>query len=179
MVNDLTVTRSHCTRLFLCAAALAYGVVVLSCSLLPPAFADEGPFAGFAGRWSGTGTVRVQNADRQNAERMRCTATYRFRGRHGVDLQLGCRSDSYNVDLSGEFDADDSGRLNGRWTEHSRNVGGTGTGTARGGTIQLHIESAAFAADLSLVTRGQRQSISLDSHGAGQIVTGSITLQRK
>jgi hypothetical protein len=173
-----TMTRSHFARLFLCAAALAYGIALLNCSFLQPAIADEGPFAGFAGRWSGTGTVRVKSADRQNAERIRCTATYRLRGSHGVNLQLRCRSDSYNVDLSGEFDADDSGHLSGRWTEHSRNVGGTGIGTARGGTIQLHIESSAFAADLNLVTRGQRQSISLDSHGAGQIVTGSITLQR-
>jgi hypothetical protein len=46
------------------------------------------------------------------------------------------------------------------------------------GAIRILIESSAFAADLSLVTRGQRQSISLDSHGTGQIVTGSITLQR-
>jgi hypothetical protein len=172
------MTRSHFARLFLCAAALACAAALLHWSVLQPAFADERPFAGFAGRWSGTGTVRVKSADKQNAERIRCTATYRLRGSHGVDLQLGCRSDSYNVDLSGEFDADDSGHLTGRWTEHSRNVGGTGVGTARGETIQLHIESAAFAADLSLVTRGQRQSISLESHGAGQTVTGSITLQR-
>jgi len=173
-----TVKHLHFARLLLCAAALACGMALLGCSVIDSAFADEGPFAGFAGRWSGTGTVRVKSADRQNAERIRCTATYRLRGSHGVNLQLGCRSDSYNVDLSGEFDADDSGHLSGRWTEHSRNVGGTGIGTARGGAIQLHIESSAFAADLNVVTRGQRQSISLDSHGAGQIVTGSITLQR-
>jgi hypothetical protein len=172
------VTRSRLARVLLYAAALACGATLLNYSSLLPAFADEGPFAGFAGRWSGTGTVRVRSADKQNAERTRCTATYRLRGSHGVDLQLECRSDSYNVDLSGEFDADDSGQLNGRWTEHSRNVGGTAIGTVHGGTIQLHIESSAFAADLSLVTRGQRQSINLDSHGAGQIVTGSITLQR-
>jgi hypothetical protein len=172
-----TVTRSHLARLFLCATALACAAALLNCSVLQSAFADEGPFARFAGRWSGTGTVRVRSADKQNAERIRCTATYRLRGSHGVDLQLGCRSDSYNVDLIGEFDADNSGHLNGRWTERSRNVGGTAIGAARGGTIQLHIESAAFAADLSLVTRGQRQSISLDSHGAGQIVSGSIALR--
>jgi hypothetical protein len=127
------MTRSHFARLFLCAAALACAAALLHRSVLQPAFADERPFAGFAGRWSGTGTVRVKSADKQNAERIRCTATYRLRGSHDVDLQLGCRSDSYNVDLSGEFDADDSGHLSGRWTEHSRNVGATGVGTARGG----------------------------------------------
>lgn len=173
-----TMSRLRLVRLSFCAALLVWGGAFLGCNTPSPAFAAEGPFAGLAGKWSGTGLVRVKSADKQTAERIRCTATYRLRGSHGVDLRLGCRSDSYNVDLSGEFDADEDGRLSGRWTEHSRNVGGTGIGTVRGDTIQLHIESSAFAADLNLVTRDQRQSISLDSHGAGQVVTGSITLQR-
>lgn len=173
-----TVTPLRFTRLVAHAAALACTALLLSYSVLQPAWADEGPFAGFAGQWSGTGTVRVKKGDTQTAERIRCTANYRLRGGHGVDLQLGCKSDNYNVDLSGEFDADDSGHFSGRWTEHSRNVGGTAIGTVRAGTIELHIESSAFAADMSLTTRGRRQSISLDSHGAGQVVTGSITLQR-
>lgn len=172
------MSRLSFVRFLVCAALLAWGDAFLPFKIVPPAFADEGPFAGLAGQWSGTGIVRVKNADKQNTERIRCTATYRLRGGHGVDLRLGCKSDSYNVDLSGEFESDESGRLSGRWTEHSRNVGGTAIGTARGETIQLHIESSAFAADMSLVTRGRRQSIGLDSHGAGQIVTGSIILQR-
>ena len=172
------MSRLRFVRFLLCAAVLAWGSAVLGHNATSPAFAEEGPFAGLAGKWSGTGLVRVRSSDKQSAERIRCTATYRLRGGHGVDLQLGCRSDSYNVDLSGEFDADEDGRLSGRWTEHSRNVGGTGIGTVRGESIHIHIESSAFAADLNLVTRGRRQSISLDSHGAGQVVTGSITLQR-
>lgn len=172
------MSHQHLVRVLICTAALAWGGVFPGGDAASQAFANEGPFAGLAGKWSGTGMVRVRSADKQNAERMRCNATYRLRGSHGVDLRLGCKSDSYTVDLSGEFDSDEGGRLSGRWTEHSRNVGGTGIGTVRGETIQLHIESSAFAADMNLVTRGGRQSISLDSHGAGQTVTGSITLQR-
>lgn len=159
----------------LCCMALLGGAIVVP----QQASAQQGPFAGFAGRWSGAGIIRVKSADKQTNERIRCTATYRPRGNYNIDLQIGCKSDSYNFDFTGEFEADEAGHLNGRWTEHSRNVGGTGIGTARGETLQLHIESSAFSANLDIVTHGRRQSVSLDSHGAGQTVTASLTLQHE
>jgi hypothetical protein len=122
--------------------------------------------------------IRVKSGESLTNERIRCTATYRLRGNYNVDLQLGCNSDSYKFDLTGEFEADETGRFTGRWTEHSRSVGGTAIGTVRGDTLQVHVESSGFAANLRLVTRDRRQSISLDSHGAGQIVTASISLRR-
>jgi hypothetical protein len=173
--------RRHVARLslylvtLLCGFALWGGVLVVP----PPVSAAESPFAGFSGRWSGTGTIRVKSDNKNAVERVRCTATYRQRGTHNIDLQLGCKSDSYNFDLTGEFESDEGGQVNGRWTEQSRSVGGTAIGTARGHTLRLHVESSAFAADIVLSTRGQRQSISLDSHGAGQTVIASITLQRR
>lgn len=173
----MTVMRRHIIHLPYCLAALLCALVLWGGSIAA-AQTTSGPFAGFAGRWSGTGTIRVKNAEKDVNERIRCTATYRPRGNAGIDLQLGCRSDSYSFDLTGEFEADDSGQVSGRWTEHSRNVGGTAIGTARAGTLRLHVESSAFAANLTLTTRGQRQTISLDSHGAGQTVTASMTLQR-
>lgn len=173
--------RRHFARLSLCLAALLCGIALWSGSLAvpQPASAEQSPFAGFSGQWSGTGTIRVKSSEKNNVERVRCTATYRPRGAYNIDLQLACKSDSYNFDLTGEFEADASGQINGRWTERSRSVGGTAIGTARGQTLRLHVESAAFAADIALTTRGQRQSISLDSHGAGQTVTASIALQRR
>lgn len=174
----MTVMRRHFIHLSRCLVALLC-VVVLCGGGFAVAQTVSGPFAGFDGRWSGTGKIRVKNAEKDTNERIRCTATYRPRGSANIDLQLGCRSDSYNFDLTGQFEADDSGQVSGRWTEHSRNVGGTAIGTARGGTLRLHVESSAFAANLTLTTRGQRQTVSLDSHGAGQTVTASMTLQRK
>ncbi len=159
----------------LCCVALLGGAIVVP----RPASAQQGPFAGFSGRWTGAGTIRVKSAEKQTNERIRCSATYRPRGNHNIDLQIGCKSDSYNFDLTGEFESDAGGQLNGRWTEQSRGVGGTGIGTARGERLQLFIESSAFAANLVIVTRGGRQSVSLDSHGAGQTVTASVTLQHE
>ena len=162
--------------------------VVLGCSLialvlafhlpLPPAWAATGPFADFAGSWSGTGTLRPGNSA---AERIRCSASYRQRGssQHEIDLQLSCDSDSYKFDLAGQFTADDRDQISGRWTERSRNVGGTAVGNARGDRLQLHIESSGFAADLVMVTRNRRQSVTIDSQGGGQIVKASISLSRR
>jgi hypothetical protein len=145
--------------------------------LLLPTSAATGPFADFSGNWSGTGTVRPGSGA---TERIRCTASYRQRGstQHEVDLQLRCASDSYNFDLSGRFTTDERNEITGQWTEHSRNIGGTAIGSAQGTRLDVHVESAAFAADLVMVTHNRRQSVTIDSQGGGQIVKASITLSR-
>ena len=91
---------------------------------------------------------------------------------------MRCASDSYNFDLSGQFTADEKDQITGRWTERSRNVGGTAIGNAQGERLQIHTESSAFSADLVIVTRNRRQSVTIDSQGGGQIVKASIALSR-
>lgn len=144
---------------------------------LRSASAAAGPFADFTGAWSGSGTLRPQNGA---AERIRCNANYRPRGNSAreVDLQLRCASDSYNFNLSGEFSADENNQVTGRWTEHTRSTGGTAIGNANGDRLQLHIESAGFAAEVIMVTRNRQQSVNIDSHGGGEVVKASITLSR-
>jgi len=143
---------------------------------VPPAVAQSaGPFAEFTGSWSGAGQLRPQNGA---AERIRCNATYRPAGKRDIELQLRCASDSYNFDLVGQFTADDQNQVSGRWTERTRSTGGTANGNAQGDRLQLHIESAGFAAEVIMVTRNRKQSVDIDSHGAGQVVRASITLNR-
>ena len=124
------------------------------------------------------GAVRLTYA--QWFERIRCVASYRPRGssQHEVDLQLRCASDSYNFDLSGLFTADEKNEITGRWTERSRNIGGTAIGTAHGDRLDIHVESSAFSADMVMVTRSRRQAVTIDSQGGGQIVKASISLSR-
>jgi hypothetical protein len=157
--------------------AAGLGAAVMTYSLALPALAASGPFTEFSGKWSGTGTLRPQGG---SAERIRCNAEYRPRGssEHEIELQLRCASDSYNFDLTGEFTADEKDQITGRWTERSRNVGGIAIGNAQGERLQIHTESSAFSADLVMVTRGRRQSVTIDSQGGGQIVKASIALSR-
>lgn len=161
----------------LLAAGLLLTLIAAISFPAPSGWAASGPFAGFAGSWSGTGTLRPSGGQ---AERIRCNANYRQRGssEHQIDLQLRCASDSYNFDLTGQFSADDNNQINGQWTERTRNVGGTAVGNAQGERLQLHIESSGFAATLVMLTRNRRQSVSIDSQGGGQIIKASITLSR-
>jgi hypothetical protein len=161
-------------------------IAILGCSAvlllaagagMQPARAATGPFTGFDGKWSGTGKVRTQ----EKTERIRCDANYRVADSSGYQakLELTCKSDSYSFDLVGDFEADASEKISGRWTERSRNIGGTVIGQARGDRIQILVESSAFAANLVMLTRGSRQSVSIDSRGGGQVVKASIDLRRK
>ena len=129
------------------------------------------------GSWAGNGTIQPGNGA---TERIRCNADYRPRdaGGQAIDLDLRCASASYNFDLTGQFTADGN-RISGQWTERTRNIGGSAVGTAQGNQIQLHVESGGFAADLSMVTRGQRQTVTIDSHGGGQAVKANIALSRR
>jgi hypothetical protein len=151
-------------------------IFVLPISIPSAVAQSAGPFAEFTGSWSGAGQLRPQNGA---PERIRCNATYRSGGsKRDVELQLRCASDSYNFDLVGQFTADDQNQVSGRWTERSRSTGGTAIGNAQGDRLQLHIESAGFAAEVIMVTRNRKQSVDIDSHGAGQVVRASITLNR-
>ena len=153
------------------------GAALFAYSVAPPALAESSPFAGFSGSWTGTGTLRPQGGA---AERIRCKAEYRPRGssEHEVDLQLRCASDSYNFDLTGEFTADEKDQITGRWTERSRNIGGTAVGNASGDRLQVHVESSGFAADLVMTTRNRRQNVTIDSQGGGQVIKAAISLSR-
>jgi hypothetical protein len=161
--------------------------IVLKCAIIlmsgiasyTSAIAESGPFAGFPGHWSGSGVLHVKDNNKLVTERVRCSATYRLSDSHDVGLQFGCKSDNYKFKLTGNFAADASNRVTGRWSEESHNIGGTAIGRAGGNRLQLHAESSAFSAELSMVTHSRRQSVRLDSRGAGKRMTASIMLERR
>jgi hypothetical protein len=136
--------------------------------------AAAGPFAEFHGSWTGTGTMRTNG----KAERIRCEANYRPLGSsgHEIDLSLKCDSDTYKFNLGGRFQADEGNHVSGQWTEHTRNVGGIVVGNVRGARFQLHVESNAFTAGMTIRTNGRGQSVTIDAQGGGQIVKASLTL---
>src|ERR1017187_10565771 len=62
--------------------------------------AQSGPFAGFAGAWSGNGTVALSDG---TTEHIRCKADYKVNGSGlGLKQNLHCASDSYKFDLSSD-----------------------------------------------------------------------------
>ena len=123
--------------------------------------AQSGPFAGFDGSWNGTGTVSLADG---SSERIRCRATYRSGGSNALAQTLRCASDSYKFDLSSNVTSQGN-NVSGSWSEASRGIFGNLNGRAGGGQIDVFVEAAGFAANITLTTRGNKQSVSISPKG--------------
>lgn len=121
-----------------------------------------GPFAGFDGSWSGTGTVALSNG---TTERIRCKADYKVNSTGmGLKQALHCASDSYKFDLLSDVTSQGD-RISGSWSEKSRNIFGNLQGTAGNGQIDVFVEASGFAATLNLRSNGTRQVVQIESKG--------------
>ena len=126
------------------------------------------PFAGFDGSWSGNGTVALSDG---TSERIRCKASYNVNSTGlGLKQTLRCASDSYKFDLSTEVTSQGN-RISGNWSEASRNIFGNLQGTAGGGQIEVFVEASGFAANLTLQTVGNKQTVQISSKGEIRGVT--------
>jgi hypothetical protein len=152
------------------------GTAILAAAVLLPgsaSYAQSAPFAGMAGVWSGSGTITL---DSGASERIRCRATYAVSGDgNGLNQSLVCASDSYKFDLKSDVIAK-NGSLSGTWSETSRNVTGSLEGRAGAGQFNVVVSAPAFTANLSMTTRGNKQTVSITSQS--QIKSASISLSR-
>jgi hypothetical protein len=143
-------------------AVRAAGVCAALMLSMTAGHAQSGPFAGFNGAWSGNGTVSLSDG---STERIRCKADYKVDG-SGMALKqsLSCASDSYKFILSSDVTSQGD-RISGNWSEASRNIFGNLQGTAGGGQIEVFVEASGFAANLTLRTNGNRQTVQISSKG--------------
>jgi hypothetical protein len=153
------------------------GVLLIALSLAgTTAYAAMSPFRMMAGSWTGGGTISLSNGEQ---ERLRCRASYDVDG-SGVTLHLSlrCASPSYNFDLASDAEYR-GGEISGQWTEASRNASGTLNGRASGDRIDVAAQGQSFAANLSLTTRGNRQTVSIRPEGGSDIRAVSLALERR
>jgi hypothetical protein len=132
-----------------------------------------GAFAGLAGNWSGGGSVTLDDG---SSERIRCRAAYAVgAGGNGLQQNLTCASDSYKFNLTTNVIAHGAA-VSGTWSETSRNINGNLEGRAGGGNFQLIATAPGFTANITLTTRGNKQSVVIrpDSQFKG----ASISLSR-
>ena len=134
---------------------------------------STGPFAGMAGVWSGGGSVTLDDG---SSERIRCRATYAV-GSGGSALQqtLTCASDSYKFNLTSNVTAQGSA-VSGEWSETSRNINGAIEGRSGGGVVQVVATAPGFSANITLTTRGNKQSVVIKAES--QFKGASISLTR-
>ena len=149
-------TKNACAfRLAALATALVIGATAAG------AAPDAQPFSALTGQWSGNGVVKKSNG---TSERIRCRSVYEPGAGMQLQLRLRCASDSYKFDLSSDVTSHGD-RISGNWSEASRNIFGNLQGTAGGGQIEVFVEASGFAANLTLRTTGNKQTVQISSKG--------------
>jgi hypothetical protein len=154
------------------------GLLLLASLCLPSSAthaAVASPFAAMAGSWSGGGVLSTTDGAQ---ERLRCRASYDVAS-SGAQLRLNlkCASQSYNFDLASDVQYR-GGAISGSWSEASRNASGSISGRAAGDRIEAAARSESFSANLSLITRGSRQTVSIRPQGTN-VTAVSLELSRR
>jgi len=137
------------------------------------------PFSPMAGQWTGSGSINLANGAQ---EPIKCRAAYDvLEQRHNLQLNIRCASDSYNFDLRGSA-TDNDGTITGSWSEATRNAAGTLSGRVNADQFEVVAKGGSFTATLTLVTRGDQQTVSIKTQGSeasqGAPTGASITLRR-
>ena len=160
-------------------AAAGSLMLVLSAASSPSAAVVSpyhSPFRAMAGTWYGGGTLSTADGQQQ---RLRCRASYNVAGRgEELSLNLRCASDAYNFDLTSNVAYRD-GAISGQWSEATRNASGTIEGRAVGDHIDAAARGQNFSANLSLTTRGGRQTVSIRPQGGGEVREVTLALNRR
>jgi hypothetical protein len=155
-------------------AALA--LTILSFAIANGNAQSAGPFGPLAGSWSGSGTINLANGKH---EPIKCRASYDVLDEQNkLQLNINCASDSYKFDLRGSATYS-GGAITGNWSESTRNAAGTMSGKVEGAGFQVVAKGPTFTANLNLMTRGDKQSVTIKSQDAQAEVQGAtINLQR-
>jgi len=152
----------------------AVAAIALSATAAP-AKAAGGPFSALGGHWRGAGHIELANG---TWERIHCRASYEVEpGGRAMHQALRCASDSYNFELRSDVESH-SNRISGYWSELSRNISGKLTGYYRHGRIEVTVKTGEFTAQLTLVSHGNRQSVTIQSKGT-KFTGASIHLTRR
>lgn len=136
--------------------------------------AQAGPFSSFAGDWTGTGTVTVDNGSK---ERLRCKAHYTVGGDGNTLVQnLTCASDSYKFNVVSNVRAEGNA-ISGSWSETSRGADGEIVGRVGPTQISAQVNGPGFSARIGIAARGGRQSVTISPTGT-DISNVSVTMSK-
>ncbi len=145
---------------FVWAAGAA--MALLPTIALTPAIA-AGPFAGFAGEWTGGGDIAMTDGSQ---EKIRCKASYSV-GPSGeaLNINVNCASDSYRVNIISNVVAQGTS-FSGTWRETTRQADGKVTGRVPGpGELQASLDGTGFGIQLAATTNGKQQAVTIQAEG--------------
>jgi hypothetical protein len=150
-------------------------ILVLALSSYGGGYAQAAdPFERLAGEWAGAGSIELSNGTR---EALKCKAKYTVSG-DSLQLYIRCASDSYNFELRSTANVS-SGAVSGTWSESPHGAFGTISGSAAGDSIRVKAEAGSFAANLSLLTHTNTQTVSIRTASPDAGIKGAtINLRR-
>ena len=157
-------------RFHLPATAIAIAAATVSLALAGQAQAQT-PFNELAGNWSGGGQIRLDNG---RTERLSCRAFYSPKeGGAAMGVALRCASSSYKIELRSSLRYA-GGRVSGTWEERSYNVGGSVTGRASSGSLNVSF-SGGLNGSMSVSYGGASQRVSINAGGGLSSVSVSLS----
>jgi hypothetical protein len=174
-LKPVEITKTEATEMSGLNIARAALLLAPLCLSAGAAQAAGSPFTAMAGTWSGGGVINTSDGAQ---EQLRCRASYDVGGTGAeLHLNLRCASASYTFDLASDVQYR-GGAISGDWSEASRNASGTLSGRAVGDRIEAAASGQSFSAGLSLMTRGNRQTVSIRPQGTN-ITAVSLALNRR
>jgi hypothetical protein len=164
------------TKLSWAIAGAAVAGLLLVCAGTRDARSEPGPFSALNGSWSGAGTIKKSNGA---SERIRCRSAFEPAGTVNLSLRLRCASDSYNFDLTAGV-AYQGGVISGSWQESTRNVNGSisGNSASEGRQVQAVAQTIGVTSNITLITRGNHQSVSIVTPGT-EVPEITVSLEKR
>lgn len=122
------------------------------------------PFSKLGGSWSGSGTIIMASGEK---EKILCRSGYivEHKARNALRMNLRCAGESRKFELQSDLNHD-NGKISGLWSELAHGVSGKMSGNMTGTQLRVIAESSLFQAIIELTTRGNRQSIRIQSPGS-------------
>lgn len=141
--------------------AFASVAMLASALAVSPAAADDNPFPGLVGSWSGTGEARLEGG---KTERMQCRGYYRGEGAGGLGIAIRCANPSAKIDLRATL-TNANGTVSGNWEERTYNAGGRVSGKASASKVNLSIVGGGLTASMAVAVAGSTHSVSITTEG--------------
>ena len=133
------------------------------------------PFAAIAGNWTGGGIIMLTNDIKEN---LRCRANHSYaQASSSLSLSIKCSSDNYKFELTSNV-VERQGQISGKWAEASYNVSGNISGRVAGNRITAVAQGERFTSPITLVTTGNRQTVSMTPERT-YVISVQIALNRR
>jgi hypothetical protein len=141
------------------------GVVIASWLVASYGHAQNAnPLTKLRGNWSGSGSISLASGTK---EKILCRSGYIIEDKvnNTLRMDLRCTGNTYKFELQSDLSYND-GKIDGVWSELTRSISGKMFGSIVGNQLRVIAESPIFQASIDLTTRGDSQSIRIQSPGS-------------